>query len=113
MGAIRGPNAPSFELRRARLEDGPAIALIHQRASRAGYHGLVEDRLLEERSLEERKTRWRDCIAAGALSTQVAVLPPGAVLGFVALGVEPPFGDEDERVSAVATRRDAGAIITL
>jgi ribosomal protein S18 acetylase RimI-like enzyme len=107
--------ATQLQVRRARHADAAGIALAHDRSWRTGYHGLVHDGSLDAMSVGERERTWREVLAGdrGSLTTWVAVGTAGDVLGFIAFGAAPPFGDEAEHIGAPPPRPDVGSIVAL
>lgn len=85
-------SSDSPTLRRAGIEDAPAIARVHVDSWRSAYRGIVPDEVLANLSVDERSQRWVRTIS-GRNHQQVWVAEvDGAVVGFVATA---PSGDED------------------
>jgi len=72
-------------VRRAALDDAPAIAAVHVQAWQAAYKGIVPDAFLDALRVEERTTRWRQNLAEGASTVCVAESPEG-VVGWASVG---------------------------
>jgi L-amino acid N-acyltransferase YncA len=72
-------------VRRATVDDAPAIAAIHVRAWQAAYRGIVPAAFLESLSVEDREARWRKNFADQASTMYVAEEPDG-VVGWASVG---------------------------
>jgi ribosomal protein S18 acetylase RimI-like enzyme len=59
-------------VRRARLEDGRAIAAIHVRSWQVAYQGIVPSAFLGSLSVEDRENVWRQNLERGISETWVA-----------------------------------------
>jgi len=75
-----GRAAARVLVRRARLDDAPAIAAVWVETWRTAYRGLVPDAVLDALSVEARTTRWRERLAIED-ATLVAERD-GAVVGY-------------------------------
>ena len=74
-----------MNVRRAGLDDAPAIAAVHVQAWQAAYKGIVPAAFLDSLSVEERTTRWRQNLAVGASTVCVAEASEG-VVGWASVG---------------------------
>jgi L-amino acid N-acyltransferase YncA len=72
-------------VRRAALDDAPAIAAVHVQAWQAAYKGIVPAAFLDSLSVEERTARWRQNLAEGASTVCVAEASEG-VVGWASVG---------------------------
>ena len=84
-------------VRRARLPDAPAMAVVHVDSWRAAYLGLVPVSVLNQLSVRTRTASWerilKDGEARGSRSWVAEV--GGRILGFVSAG--PSRDDDDHR----------------
>jgi GNAT superfamily N-acetyltransferase len=78
-------------IRRARVEDGRAIATMHVRTWQAAYRHVFPADALDAMDVEERVPRWERNVVDPEVPIWVAE-QDGAVVGFVAVG---PSRDED------------------
>lgn len=72
-------------VRRAVLDDAPAIAAVHVQAWRAAYKGIVPAAYLDALDVEDRTARWRGNLTQGASTVCVAETAQG-VVGWASLG---------------------------
>jgi GNAT superfamily N-acetyltransferase len=77
------------ELRRAEIDDAPAIAPFHLACWHAAYSGLVPPDFLAELSQQDRVQRWRERLGRQGDETLVAVVGT-VVVGLATVG---PSGD--------------------
>ncbi len=77
-------------IRKAEIEDIPAIAKIHIASWRSTYAGIVADEFLSSLSYEEREQMWRNALSSSAnqVSLYVAETPDGYLVGFASGGPE-------------------------
>jgi ribosomal protein S18 acetylase RimI-like enzyme len=81
------------QVRRAVLEDAPAIAAIHVAAWQAAYRGLMAEEVLDWLSVASREARWRRILSIQDSTSRVWVAVDGdAVLGFASTA---PSVDDD------------------
>lgn len=75
-------------IRKARLEDAPAITRVHVDSWRSTYAGIVSAEYLAAISSEKRETMWRSLLSdpAGTDFICVAETPAGGVVGFASSG---------------------------
>lgn len=74
-----------MEIRRARLDDGPGIALVHVRSWQTTYQGIIPQAYLDGLDVEKRAAWWGNLLQqAEALrhSNWVAVDETDGVVGF-------------------------------
>ena len=89
----------TIELRRANVDDAPAIAGVSIESWRAAYEGLMPAQVLDALDLGQRTGRWKAHLAAPTISVFVAV-DTDEVIGFSSVR---PTRDEtaDERVGEI------------
>lgn len=73
-----------MRVRRAEPGDAAAIAEVHVSSWRAGYRGLLPDRVLDGLSVGVRRRAWEEHLAGDAVTGLVAE-ESGAVIGFCTL----------------------------
>lgn len=72
-----------MNLRLATPADAAAIARVHVRAWRAGYRGIVAEKVLADLSEAERESLWNEILSRGGEDfTLVAEAPDATVVGF-------------------------------
>jgi L-amino acid N-acyltransferase YncA len=77
-------------IRKAQIEDIPAIAKVHIASWQSTYAGLLADEFLSSLSSEEREQMWQNALSSSAseVSLYVAETPDRRVVGFAAGGPE-------------------------
>jgi GNAT superfamily N-acetyltransferase len=86
-------SAEGFALREARPRDATAIARVHVDSWRAGYHGLLPDKLLDELSVAARTEMWRELLDDQSQPAVEVAVSDAEVVGFVTYG---PARDSDQ-----------------
>lgn len=74
-----------MEIRRARLDDGPSIALVHVRSWQTTYQGIMPQEFLDRLDVEKRGAWWEKLLSqaeAQGQFTWVAVDEAGTIVGF-------------------------------
>jgi GNAT superfamily N-acetyltransferase len=100
-----------YRLRRATLEDAPAIAGVNAAAWRETYAGLMPAEALAGIDLDDWTRRWRDRIGSGEIGQAVFVaLEDGVPVGFARCGRQTnsklvPLGFDGEIDSIYLLRR--------
>ena len=84
-------------IRRARLPDAPAMAVVHVDSWRAAYLGLVPVSVLNQLSVRVRTASWERILNDGEArgSRSWVAMVGGRILGFVSAG--PSRDDDDHR----------------
>jgi GNAT superfamily N-acetyltransferase len=89
-------------VRRARVEDAPALARVHVAAWRAAYRGIMADAFLDGLDVGQWTERWRQSLA-GARAREhtpdtvlVAEVEGGPPTGFAVTGPERPLSPRSE-----------------
>ena len=77
-------------IRRAAIDDAPAIAAVHVTVSREIYADLMPPHLLDAFSVDTRTRQWRDMIGGAEPSDAVYVAERGAseIVGFGCCGTQ-------------------------
>jgi ribosomal protein S18 acetylase RimI-like enzyme len=104
-------SVPPASLRKATLEDAPAIARIHVASWRETYRGILPDMMLAMLSTETREAAWRRILAApAAFHVEAALVAElaGEPVGFGTCGRQ-----RDARLAADGLKGEIGAIYLL
>jgi GNAT superfamily N-acetyltransferase len=89
-------------VRRAALNDAPAIAAVHIASWRAAYRGLMPDQVLDELSLEARERDWRGWLSeGGAREFTLVAERDGTPVAFCTLEMPAREEDEPDDVAAI------------
>jgi GNAT superfamily N-acetyltransferase len=89
------------QVRRAAVEDAAAIAVVHVRAWRVAYHGLMPDELLDGLSVTRRETNWREALTGEQGPEVLVAMHDGVVVGFCAAVFPSRDADAGEHVAEI------------
>lgn len=78
-----------MQIRKAHLEDAPAIARVHVDSWRQTYAGILSTEFLASLSYSRREEMWHSLLSSSSDTvTFVAVTPSDQIVGFIAAGPE-------------------------
>jgi GNAT superfamily N-acetyltransferase len=82
-----------FTIRRPRVEEARAVAVVHVETWRSAYKGVVDEKQLQALDVEARTEMWKKALILGEPSAFVAVDDDsGVIFGFASFGA-PRDGD--------------------
>ena len=100
----------SMKVRRAVMDDAPALARVHIESWLGAYRGLLPDDVLDALSVEKRTEDWRGWLAPGGERVHTLVAELDRPVGFASLYMPSRDADEPEGVGEIpALYVDPGA----